>query len=160
MNDREEYLEFELERERDTNRQYREAETRKAKEQREERERQREESMYWAEDWEDAFSKCLRLVRQQIADEDKFMEKYGDRPKVQSDPEDYFHRYEPVVVFAQQAYNEEMQGVEEQINKLRQQAREKAAQRLLDKYGENNELGQIDLAQSLRDDDPQYLVGW
>lgn len=140
----------------------REKEFRERENNREQARRDYQESLCYAEDWNDAFSKGLIKYSQEAREEQRAENQYPGEPEF----EDRFFREMVIEVErASEVYQEEMKKVEENIRLIReraeqeiaaveQQAREKAAARLDELFPNST------TAQALRENNPNYLTDW
>lgn len=103
--------------------------------------------------WEEAFRKGKIRHQQQAAEEDAMPPEWFE----QHSPEDahFFGIQLEQIKFAEVVYLEEMRAIEDEIDALKQKARDKAADRVDAKFVEKTSVGQ-----SLRQDSYDDLVEW
>lgn len=143
------YLQRELDREREDARIRDEREHQERETRRKERIEEARAAMAHANDWNDAFHKGLRLIAKECALE----ESLRDDPEYQ--PADGFHKWHETVTAARVIYSEEMQTVEAEIARIRQEALNRVGDRV-----EKETPNQFATAQAFRENNPQFLVDW
>jgi hypothetical protein len=129
-------------------------------EERHRRQREADEARLYADTWPEAFSKTLPRLRKEASEEAAMN---AESP---SDADTYFTEQVAEHEFAQQAYSEETQKIQERIEHIRalmeariakveQIARNRAADRIDEKFGKETQIGE-----NLRNNDLNAVTNW
>lgn len=123
---------------------------------RKEREREYQESLCSADSWEEAFGKAIIRFSAEARMEQQEIAKYGKESadELAYTLDTYFTDELKIVERARALYNEAMAEAAAEIEKLKQQARERAADKLAAEFPETS------IAEALRKDDYSSLINW
>ena len=129
---------------------------REAERRRKARAAEAEEDLHFAETWEEAFRKGLTLIRREARSEAEDNARWKD--EADWEEQTYFKTFAEETERAAALYAEEMQKAEEEIKRLRSEARRRAAARLRSEFPES--VSGLDLATALDENAMEYLLNW
>jgi hypothetical protein len=146
-----EYYRDELDREREYAREREEREYEKREALKRERQQAYQESLCYADSWEDAFEKGLARIGRELAEERKFAKEF---PDWEPDADGFWVRRVEAIEKAQSIYRRERLAMQSEIAKLEESLLNRVANELAQEFPD------IDLVESLRTNDYQSLVAW